>query len=147
MITVLRRLLADESGVVTAEVAFYVPVAVLVVCVLWAYGVTATAGSTVLHAAMNAARTASQAPNAARAQNDAFLVAQEVLHEHNLRCRSLTVTVDTTGFSVPVGQPAQVTVDVTCLIDLADLYVPGVPGEKTLHERQISPLDTFRGRQ
>jgi len=147
MTTVLRRLLADDTGVVTAEVAFYVPVAVLIVCVLWAYGATATAGSAVLHAAMNAARAASQAPTATRAQSDAFLVAQEILHEHNLRCRSLAVTVDTAGFRVPVGQPAQVSVDVTCLIDLADLYVPGVPGEKTLHEHQISPLDTFRGRQ
>ncbi|MFI9389200.1 hypothetical protein [Kutzneria sp. NPDC052558] len=146
MITLVRRLITDEAGVVTVEMAVYVPIAALIACLLWAYGATASADSAVLHAALDAARAASHARNTAHAQADASLVAQQILHEHNLRCRALTVTVDTAGFAVPVGQPAQVGVEVTCLITLADLYVPGIPGEKTLHAHQISALDTYRTR-
>jgi Flp pilus assembly protein TadG len=145
MSRVLQRL-AEDDGVVTAEVAFYVPLAALVVCLLWAFGATAMADSAVLHAALNAARAASHAPTATQAHADASRVAQEILHEHNLRCRTITVTVDTSGFGVPVGQPAQVSADVTCLITLSDLYVPGVAGEKALHEHQVSALDTYRTR-
>ncbi len=146
MTTMLRRLITDETGVITAEVAFYVPIAALIVCLLWAFGATASASSAVLHAVLDAARAASHAPDAGHARAEASRVAQEILHEHDLRCRTLTVTVDTSGFTIPVGQPAQVSVEVTCLITLADLYVPGVPGEKVLHEHQISALDTFRTR-
>jgi Flp pilus assembly protein TadG len=142
----LLRRLAEDDGAVTAEIAFYVPLAVLVVCLLWAFGATAMASSAVLHAALNASRAASRAPTATQARADASRVAQEILHEHDLRCRSLTVTVDTSGFGVPVGQPAQVSVEVTCVITLADLCVPGFSGEKAVRERQVSALDTFRTR-
>jgi len=147
MTALLRRLATSEDGAVTVEVALYLPAAVLAVCLVWAFGATVNTASAMLHTAVDAARAASHAPTAARARADAASVARQVLAEHHLRCHDITVTVDTAGFTVPVGQPAQVSVDVTCRITLADLYVPGLPGEKTLHEHQTSPLDTFRTRQ
>jgi len=53
---------------------------------------------------------------------------------------------DTSGFRLPVGQPAQVGVDVTCRISMADLYLPGLHGEKLLHEHWVSTLEPFRAR-
>ncbi|MFC0433383.1 pilus assembly protein TadE [Kutzneria buriramensis] len=143
----LRQAVTGEDGAVTTEVALYVPITVVVACLLWAFGATYTADSAVLHATINAARQASLARTAAQAQRDATAVARQILDEHNLRCRTMTVTVDTAGFGVPVGQPAQVAVDVDCQISLADLAVPGLSGQKTLHEHQVSPLDTSRARQ
>lgn len=147
MITRLRHRLASQDGAVTTEVALYVPAAVVLICLVWAFGATVNASSAVDSAARNAARQASIARTADRARRDATATARQILDEHHLRCHAITVTVDTSGFAVPVGQPAEVSVDVTCQISLADLYVPGLPGDKTIHEQGISPLDTFRARQ
>lgn len=145
--TVPWRLRSGEDGTVTTEVAVYVPVAVMVAGLLWAFGATYTADSAVLHAAINAARQASLARTATQAQRDATAVAHQVLDEHNLHCHTITITLDLSGFAVPVGQPAHVAVDVDCQISLADLYVPGLPGQKTLHDHEVSPLDTYRARR
>ena len=57
------------------------------------------------------------------------------------------VTVDTAGFAVPPGQPAQVTVQVTCDVRLPGLTViPGIPGSRTLTATASSPLDIYRAR-
>ena len=146
MIAWLRRLLADEQGAVLAEVAVYVPAAALLAAMVWAYGATDTARSSVLHAAISAARVASLAPTAAKAQQEATATAHQVLDEHKLPCHTLTVTVDTAGFRVPVGQFAMVNAEVTCQISLADLYVSGLQGDQTIRERWVSALDTFRTR-
>jgi Flp pilus assembly protein TadG len=147
MITRLRQRLSSQDGAVTTEVALYVPAAVVLICVVWAFGATVNASSAVDSAAHNAARRASIARTADRAEHDAATTARQILDEHHLRCHAISVTVDTRGFTVPVGQPAEVSVDVSCQISLADLYVPGLPGERTIHEHGISPLDTFRARR
>ena len=144
--TAMVRRLTNEAGAMTIEVALYMPLVAMLAGLLWIYGVTAVASSTVLHAATDAARAASADRNTARAQYDAVGVAHSVLDGQHLHCHDITVTTDLSGFRVPVGQPAQVAVDVTCRITLADLYMPGLHGEKILHEHAVSPLDTFRTR-
>jgi hypothetical protein len=52
---------------------------------------------------------------------------------------STTVTVDTAGFAAPVGTPATVTATVRCVVNLADLAVPGVPGTRTVTATATSP--------
>lgn len=59
-----------------------------------------------------------------------------------LHCAGHQVTVDTGGFGLPVGTPATV----SCTVPLADLGVPGLPGERTITATAHSPLDTYRGR-
>ena len=143
----LRRRLAGEDGAVTTEVAVYVPAAALLACLVWAFGATANARTAVESAATDAARQASIARTAGQAQRDATTTAHQILDEHHLRCHAITVTVDTSGFTLPVGQPAEVSVDVSCQVSLADLSVPGLPGEQTIHEHAVSALDTFKARQ
>jgi hypothetical protein len=53
--------------------------------------------------------------------------------------------VDTSGFSRPPGQAAQVIAEVSCTLDLADL-VPGIPGQRQITARTASVLDTYRSR-
>jgi len=97
-------------------------------------------------ASQAAAREASLArtPQAARAA--ATRAAAENLAAHNLHCTGVTVSVDTAGFAVAVGTPAQVTARVTCTLDLGDLSVPGVPGSRSLTSQSVSVLDTYRAR-
>ncbi len=35
---------------------------------------------------------------------------------------------------------------VTCVVNLGDISVPGLPGSLTITETVTSPLDTYRGR-
>jgi len=61
-------------------------------------------------------------------------------------CRTLDVAVDTAGFAVPVGQPATVSVTVTCVADFSDVAIPGMPGSTTITETFVSALDQYRVR-
>ena len=135
-----------DRGSVSVEVAIWSTIVVVVGSLLWVFGRTELAGSAVNYVAINAARQASHARTASQARLDATNTATQVIAEQGLRCTSMTITVDTAGFSVPVGQPAQIRVDVTCVVALADLAVPGFPGSATVRQSWSSPLDTFRGR-
>jgi Flp pilus assembly protein TadG len=101
--------------------------------------------STVQAAANDAARMASISRTPADAQAAARAAAEQSLRGQAKTCGSYTVVVDTSGFSVPVGQPAQVSATVNCEVPLAGL-LPGLPGSRTVSEQAISPLDTYRER-
>ena len=45
-----------------------------------------------------------------------------------------------------VGEAGSVSATVECLLDLADLSVPGVPGSRLIKATSSSPLDTWRER-
>ena len=63
-----------------------------------------------------------------------------------MRCDSQRVDVDTRGFGAPVGTPAKVTATVTCIADLSDISIPGLPGTRTITATMSSPIDTYRER-
>ena len=56
------------------------------------------------------------------------------------------MSVDISDFAKPVGEPGSVSATVECLLDLADLSVPGVPGSRVIKATSSSPLDTWRER-
>jgi hypothetical protein len=63
----------------------------------------------------------------------------------NLHCQGApSIQVDTSGFAAAPGTPASVTVDVTCVVVVNALNVPGLPTTRSLHERAVSPLDSYR---
>ena len=66
------------------------------------------------------------------------------LASDGLHCTGIRVAVDTSGFAIPPGQPAAITVNVWCTVDLSDIGVRGLPGSKTLHDAATSPLDPAR---
>jgi len=140
-----RRPVGDR-GAASVELAVLVVPLLFVAVLLIGAGRVAVAGGAVEHATTDAARQASLArtPTAARAA--AEQTARTTLAEQHLQCRHITITVDLRGFAAPPGQPAQVAVEVTCTVALADLGLPGF-GDRTLADRFASPLDPYRGRQ
>jgi hypothetical protein len=102
-------------------------------------------GGAIETAAHDAARAASISRSAAQARAAAYTAADATLAQQGLHCARLTVSVDTTGFAIPVGQPATVTADVECVVDFSDL-LGGLPGSKTMRATFTSVLDTFRTR-
>jgi Flp pilus assembly protein TadG len=134
-----------DGGYAPVEIA---PVAI---CFLLFLGLIIAAGRTTIAvlAVQDAARDAARQASAARSPQDAQAAARQsalaALQGDGLDC-SPVVTVDTAGFQVPVGQPAQVSATVTCAVRLSDLAVPGLPGSRTLSFTSTSPLDPFRAR-
>lgn len=136
-----------ERGSVTLEAAIGALGLLLIISLGWAVSRIVAADHAVTGAAADAARRASLARDPATARADARTAATNALTRQDVRCRQVTVRVDTGGFAVPVGQPATVTVRVTCRVELADLTpVPGLPGVVDRTSEFTSPLDQYRER-
>lgn len=141
-----RQAHRPERGSAALEAAIGVPAFMLFVALIVLAGRVAITTQAVDSAATASARTASIARTAGDANATARTAAASSLTDQNLRCVSTTVTLDTTGFSAPLGTPATVTATVRCVVNLTDLALPGVPGTKTVTATATSPVDTFRER-
>ncbi len=136
----------DDRGSLSVELAILLPAFLLLALIAIAFGRDTVAQSSVDLAAHDAARAASLARNASDARTAATAAAHDTLDGSSASCAAITVTVDTSGFAVPVGQPATVGVTITCTVSLADLALPGMPASHVLTSTFSSPLDIYRGR-
>lgn len=143
--TIWRRI-RDERGSAAVEAAVGLPAFMLFVGLIIFGGRTATTHSAVESAAAEAARTASIARTASEATQNAKAAAQASLTNQDIHCLSVTVPVDVSAFAKTVGEAGSVSATVQCLLDLADLSVPGVPGSRLIKATRSSPLDTWRER-
>ena len=137
---------ARERGAVSVELALLAPALLLLLSFAVVAGRTQVAEGAVQEAARTAAREASLARNAATAAAVAGAQAERTLADQDLRCEDTTVHVDTAGFQAPLGQPGDVTVSITCVVGMADLLAPGLPGSVTVEASFISPVDAYRER-
>ncbi|MFI7114472.1 TadE/TadG family type IV pilus assembly protein [Nonomuraea sp. NPDC050227] len=135
-----------EQGSVTVEAILAITVIMLIILFGVAVGRITVAGAAVEAAARDAARQASIARTAAAAAREAKASGQESLTGHDVHCRAVAVTVNTKGFSRPVGTPADVSATVSCSVPLADVAFPGLPGSIERHATSLSPLDPYRTR-
>jgi Flp pilus assembly protein TadG len=131
---------------VTLEFVVVAPALLALLGLLVMAGRVAIASNSVESAADEAARSASISRTASGARAEAEDGARRSLAEQGLQCSSVEVDVDTAGFAVPVGLPAQVHATVTCVVRLSDLALPGFPGSRTVTATAVSPLDTYRER-
>jgi Flp pilus assembly protein TadG len=136
----------DDRGAVTLEFVVLAPALLALLGLLVVAGRVAIASNSVEAAADEAARSASISRTAAGARAAGEEGARRGLAEQDLTCTTVRVDVDTAGFAVPVGLPAQVRATVTCVVRLADLALPGFPGSRTVTATAVSPLDTYRER-
>lgn len=136
----------QERGSATIETVIVVPALMLFVALIVAAGRVQLAHQSVDAAAAEAARAASISRTATEAQTRASASGAQALTNQGLNCASTTVTVDTSGFAVPVGTPANVSATISCVVALDDVALPGLPGTITVEATVRSPLDTYRGR-
>ncbi|TNM66880.1 pilus assembly protein [Streptomyces sp. NP160] len=144
--TVTRRRTAGDRGSLTLELVVIAPGLLLLVSLLVVGGRMAVAHNAVQSAAGDAARSASLARTGPAAQELAEQTARVALAQEGLQCSASEVHADTSGFSVPVGQPAQVTVSVACTVRLSDIAIPGLNGDRLVTAEVTSPLDRYRER-
>ena len=138
------RASGSDLGSVTLELAIWAHVLVLALLLVIAFGRTAQARQAVEAAARDAARQASIARDPASARINALSSARSTLSHQGLSCPA-QVSLDTSGFSRPVGVPGTVTAYVTCTMHLADLSLAGLP-TTTIKASFASPIDPYRTR-
>lgn len=136
----------SDRGSAVIEAVIAVPAFMLFVLLIIAGGRLAIAHQAVESSATEAARAASISRTQGQARANGATGATTSLSNQGLRCVSQRVNVDTTGFSAPVGTPAKITATVTCLVDLSDVSIPGLPGTHTVTATMSSPIDTYRER-
>ncbi|MFD5728939.1 hypothetical protein ACFWMT_22950 [Streptomyces sp. NPDC058368] len=141
----MRRAARDE-GSYTLESLFCLMVLFAFFGLLAAWGLAGVFDSSVDNAAAAAARAASQADDAESAAARGEAAATAALVKEHRNCSARHVTIDTTQFSRPPGEPASVTATVTCTVPLEQLAVPGLPGSKTLTASATSALDQYADR-
>lgn len=136
-----------DRGDAAVELALLTPVIGLLLVAVIAAGRLGTARDQVTQAAREAARAASLTRSPAAADAAARTAVTASLADSPGSCPDHTVTVDTTGLTAPLGQPAQVSVTVTCQVPLSDLAGLPLPGRQEMSATFAAPLDQFRGRR
>jgi Flp pilus assembly protein TadG len=132
--------LHHERGSATVEAVVLVPVVFLFVLLVVAFGRYQMTREEVIGAARAGAEAAAIMPSPQAASTAATDAAVPALSAPNVSCLRVTVRTDTRKF-VPGGQ---VTVTVSCTVELSDLGAPGLPGESTVTFSQIAPIDPYR---
>jgi len=136
----------DERGSATIE-AVAGAAAFAAFCGVVAFGgQIALAREGVQAAATEAARAASISRTVGGAQAAALAAANQGLDNHRVYCSATDVTIDVSGFNVPVGQPAWVSATVRCEVSSQDLGVPVNLGTVPVEVTMRSALDTYRAR-
>lgn len=135
-----------DAGSAAIEAAIVLPALLVFVCMAIAGGRLVMSGSKVDAAAQDAAREASIHRTVASASAAARSAATESLADQGLTCASTSVSIDTSGLAVPIGQVATVSATVRCTVNLSDLLLPGVPGARTQEATATSVVDQYRQR-
>ena len=94
----------------------------------------------VIGAARSAAEAAAVMPSMYQASSAASAAAAPELTGDGASCTRSHVTTNTQDFK-PRGD---VSVTVTCTVQLSDLGVPGLPGVATVVVTQVAPIDPYR---
>ncbi|MGP4001701.1 TadE/TadG family type IV pilus assembly protein [Streptomyces sp. 8N706] len=136
----------EDRGSEAIQAAIITPLLIMFLCMAIAAGRLVTSGSKIDAAAEDAARAASISRTGPAAQEAAHAAAEESLTDEGISCAGTSVSVDTSGLNVPVGQVGTVTVTVRCTVGLSDLLLPGTPGSRTLESSFTSVVDQYRQR-
>ena len=131
----------DEDGSASVEMVLLTPALLVLLLLVVAGGRLAGTRGQVDAAARDAARAGTIARSPGDARRDALEAARTRLDAGSVGCRGLNVAVNTAGFRAG----GHVTATVSCIVDLGDLTVLGIPGTRTVTASAVEPVDTFRG--
>ncbi len=139
--------LRDDRGSAGLEIAILAPALVALLVLLAAAGRLGLAGNAVESAASAAAREASLARSAVEAQAAAEDMARISMNQSGVECTTLSVNIDASGLSAPIGTTGRVSATVSCTVALSDAAMVGLPGTRILTGNAVSPVDAYRERR
>lgn len=126
-----------ERGGATVELVVLTPALIFLLLVVIAGSRLVDTRGDLDSAARDAARAASLTASPSAAEQAASGAAHAALGERPGRCATSRVEVEVARFA-PGGTVA---VTVSCTIGLADLGLPGLPGQRTVRSRAVAPID------
>jgi Flp pilus assembly protein TadG len=138
----IHRWWRADTGSAATEMTIIAPLLVMVMLLV----------AVVIHRSVNtrlrlddiahqAARAASLERTATAAADRARTTATTALAASGVTCDAVTISADTSAFN-PGGS---VDVQVSCVVNLGDALLLGVPGSRTLTATATEPIDTWRG--
>lgn len=122
------------------ELALVVPIFIVMLLLVVAFGRVTHGRQLVEQAAASAARSASLTGTPAAAVDAGSDAATRTLDQGGVSCVAMDVAVDTAAFNAG----GEVTATVQCTADLSSLALAGVPGSVNLRATARSPLEPFR---
>lgn len=137
----MSRPRSGDTGSMAVELVIIMPLLLLLLSVVYAYGRVAQMNGTLEAGTRDAARSASQARSAAEAQTVAERAVRSSLPAGAAQCLG-TLDVSLRDGVFTAGLP--VTVTSTCRYPLGDL-LPGAPGNVQASSSFTSPVDPNRG--
>ncbi len=138
-----RTLRRNDRGSFSLELALLVPALLALIGLLIAVYLVGRAAGLTDSAARAAAREATLVADPAEAQKRAEQAARASLEAADIDCTDLTVTVDVSGLSAPLGETSTVEARVVCTVPLVGL-TPGLAVER--ESTFVSVVDRFRER-
>jgi Flp pilus assembly protein TadG len=132
----------DDRGLATIELVLMTPVLFLILGFLVVAGRLSTVRGDVAAVSRDAARAASRADTYEQAALDAHTTAEASLGGRQVTCRNLTITLGDPATFHPGGS---VTATITCDVSLADIAIPGLPGQRQVSGRSVEVIDAYRG--
>jgi Flp pilus assembly protein TadG len=141
----------DSGGTISLELAVLAIPLIMLMMLMWAFGVYAQAESLSDQAARDAVRAASQSRSAGEAEEKIAAAVEATTEDAEYVGRYMDCSVDPNLPQPFNAQPAisqaemvTVSVTVTCSVDLsAAAFVP--LGNVTVESTFVSPLDSYRG--
>jgi hypothetical protein len=130
----------SDAGSLTVELVVLTPLLMIVILVTLVFGRVTEARQQVVEAARAGAEAAAVLPTVGTAQWVGSINAVINLLGRTHTCVDPLVTMDTSHF-YPGGY---VTAHVSCLVVLADIGFPGLPGSTTVSASATAPLDPYR---
>ncbi len=131
-----------ECGTAAVEFVFVAPILIVVFLLIVGLGRMAHARQQVEGVAADAARAASLERNTSLSKSAGMASAKSALADAGLACTSLDVNVDISDYR-PGGA---VTATVTCVAQLGDVTLSGLPGKRTFVARSSVPIETYRSK-
>ena len=83
----------------------------------------------------------------AQAQEAAEDMARISMEQSGVNCTTLSVNIDASGLSAPIGTTGRVSATVSCTVALSDAAMIGLPGTRVLTGTAASPVDAYRERR
>lgn len=130
-----------ERGASSVELVIVTPVLIMLILLVVGLGRMTLARQDVDSAAYEAARAASLQRAAGAAARDGHAAARRAIDQTGLSCHHLQVDVDTSDYQ-PGGH---IQASVTCVADLSDVTLSGLPGTKTYTSDASVPIEQWRG--
>ncbi|MCL2784433.1 MAG: hypothetical protein FWD55_03150 [Propionibacteriaceae bacterium] len=136
----------QTQGSISIEAVLIIPALLLFLALLLAIGRTAVVRADLHAAVVTGTRFAAMETSSSRGEAAAIQAIEDHLAREGVRCITVNLTVNTSALDLPPGQAGAVSATATCVVSLADLMAPGLPGSIRISTSFTTSIDPYINR-